>query len=265
MHRLVVASLAAAGVGVGFTAVASAADLGRPAPAPVYTKAPVAVPFSWSGFYAGVNTGYGWASDNVDVTTLPSPAAFNENPFTIPVKPKGFVGGGQVGYNWQVSSFVLGLEADIDYAHISGSGAFGPLSLLGGRTAPTTSQTVHQELDWLGTVRGRLGYAADHLLIYGTGGLAVGGIKESGFQDAPEGGRFVGSTSTTRTGWTAGGGLEWAFANTWTAKAEYLHYDLGSDTVTMSRVSAPTTVFFVPSTFHNSGDIVRAGVNYRFN
>jgi outer membrane immunogenic protein len=260
MRRFNCAALAAVAV-IGFASVACAADMP--------TKAPIAVPFfSWTGFYAGLNAGYGWSSGNVDVTSLPSPAAFNQDPFSMTARAKGFIGGGQLGYNWQNGVWVFGIEADIDYAHISGDGLHNPNLVFGGaNTFPTSFTTAHQELNWLATIRGRVGYAMDRVLFYGTGGLAVGGVKVSAFADnfpgAP-GLQFAGSDSTTKTGWTAGGGIEWAFANRWSAKAEYLHYDLGSDTVTMARTSAGPAGFFVVSTFHISGDIVRVGANYKF-
>src|SRR5215471_6684211 len=128
MHRLVVASLAAAGLSVGLTAAATAADLGRPAPAPVYTKAPMIAPFSWNGFYAGVNAGAGWGrvDDFVTTNTAGAPVGIFGIPANIALvdalgtgsanSGARFTGGGQIGYNWQVSpQWLIGAETDINW------------------------------------------------------------------------------------------------------------------------------------------------------
>ena len=116
--------------------------------------------------------------------------------------------GGTLGYNWQMGQAVFGLEGDVDWSNIRGSAACG-----GGVTVCETRN------DWLGTFRGRVGYAFDRFLPYVTGGLAVGDIKTSI--------AGLGSTNDTKAGWTVGGGIEAAIAGPWTAKVEYLYVDLG--------------------------------------
>src|SRR5262252_3522223 len=237
MRHLVFSSLAVAGLTVGFTAAASAADLGRPAPAPVYTKAPLAAaPFSWTGFYAGVNAGYGWGTADADYTSPGPPNGFipvdqvaTSAQGSADLKPKGFIGGAQAGYNWQVApSWVLGVETDFQAFALKQSfdGTF-TTPVAGPQITHTSIQT-----DWLYTLRGRAGFAIDRLLVYGTGGLAVADIKFAQSNAYPLFGAPAFndsfSLSTTKAGWVAGAGAEYAITRNWTAKAEYLYVDLGS-------------------------------------
>ena len=173
---------------------AEAADI----PRPVYKGVrSVIAYYNWTGFYAGINAGYGWGTSNWDI-----PAVSNS--------PKGFLVGGTLGYNYQTGSFVWGLEGDIGWADVKGSVDCG-LGL--------TCETANR---WLGTVRGRVGYAFDRFLPYLTGGGAFGSVRAS-INPGP-----VVSATDTRMGWTFGGGLEYAFLGNWTAKIEYLYVDLGS-------------------------------------
>jgi outer membrane immunogenic protein len=308
MHRLVVASLAAAGVGVGLTAVASAADLGGPAPAPVYAKAPPPVVYGWNGFYGGLNAGGTWANNN-SVNTVSSPvtgfvegigpgsfAATSALGATgnIPLgNNASFIGGGQIGYNWQFApTWLAGLEADIQgVSHNGGNGTLGTSHAVAATSGffPDTIKTQitsSSSLDYFGTVRGRLGLVATPtVLLYGTGGLAYGGVKAStsisqsnndcvNFSGCVQSSAATaGSLSTTRAGWTAGAGLEWMFAQHWSAKAEYLYYDLGSVTFNNGSLaytsgSFPTAggpvVISSQSTTKFTGNIARVGVNYHF-
>lgn len=208
MKRLILASTVLAGL----TAVASAADLPRRAAPPVFVPVPV---FTWTGFYAGFNAGYGFdASSNSQPTvigvngasTLVLPGTTAAIAFSNGQSNDGFVGGGQVGYNYQFtpgSGVVVGIEADAQYVD------FGRERNRFAATGPLAAQQVFNPagisgLDYFGTVRGRLGYAFDRTLVYGTGGFAYG----SG------GGRDFGLTNSSRddfqTGWAAGGGVEYA-------------------------------------------------------
>ncbi len=219
----------AAIVALAAAAPANAADI--PARAPVY-KAPVVAPvvFSWTGFYAGLNVGYGWARAD---------DGFG-NTNTI----GGVVGGGQVGANWQTGMFVLGIETDIQ-----GTGqdsTFNVLSPVG------ISSSVRDRVPWFGTTRGRVGVAADRWLFYVTGGAAYG---EARSDVTVLTGPFAGaaaSFSQTKTGWAAGGGIEAALVDNWSAKLEYLHLDFGNSN------------FGGIANAKVTDDIVRAGINYRF-
>ncbi|MEW6255014.1 MAG: outer membrane protein [Pseudomonadota bacterium] len=191
---------------------AMAADLARPSPATVPVAQPAPV-FSWTGFYIGGNAGYSWGSDSGALGGL---------------NADGWLAGGQIGYNYQFQNNVLvGLEADIQGGDVSG-GALG----------------LDSKLDYLGTVRARVGYAFDRVLPYVTGGLAYGrnSITDYGFESA-----------NTHVGWTAGGGIEYALTNNWTARAEYLYTDLGSKTY--DNIGADVGV---------TSSSARLGINYKF-
>jgi outer membrane immunogenic protein len=190
------------------------------------------------------------------------------------------------GYNWQVNSWVAGFEADIQGIGTHNNGresSSATVPIVGAGENLTSNLSVTKQIDYLGTVRGRLGWlATPALLIYGTGGLAYGGLKSStsisqtlpaDFMDVVLFPGANSSISETRAGWTAGGGLEWMFIPQWSVKAEYLYYDLGSvtyngllvDAFTKPNPAAPA--FFtnnVQTTTRFNGNIVRLGLNYHF-
>lgn len=254
-------------------ASASAADLAaRP-----YTKAPVAVAevYNWTGFYIGGHAGYDWGKSTDTITGVDAASANflgTQVATSLPLDPRGFIGGGQLGYNWQISPlWVAGLEADISWVDAKRTVS------LPGPTDPSRIVTATERLDWFGTVRGRLGITpADRLLIFATGGLAYGHVNLStaltridlatGANTCvlPAGGGNNcqnGSASEVKYGWTVGAGLEWAVDRNWTVKGEYLYYDLG-------HISHPMIDTRFPFVFNASadvrGNIVRAGVNYKF-
>jgi outer membrane immunogenic protein len=197
-------------------------------------KAPVAAPFSWTGWYMGVNAGYGLGS-GYGQTAGPSVGATAFNAI-----PSGGFGGGQLGYNYQLfGSFVIGAETDIQ-----GSGISDSRTAFGG-------QLINHKLDWFGTTRARIGLASGPVLSYVTAGAAYGEI-ETGLT-SPTGSV---STSTTKTGWTWGSGVEAALGGNWTAKAEYLYVDFGSTGAASSTVGSLTA--------KNQEQIFRGGLNYRF-
>jgi outer membrane immunogenic protein len=271
--------LAGAALGV-LAAPAMAADMAVKAPAPY--------PYLWNGFYAGLNAGY--ADEQSTFTTAanytPDSALFAAPPGgpvseglaalssgrIVTNNGVGFIGGGQVGYNAQLGKlWVVGLEADIQGKTGSSDG-----SVAAGQTVvgvPITSvQTVRVSTDWLGTVRGRFGILLTPTwLVYFTGGLAYGGSSASStlFQSGTNGfaGTGAGSLSTTRIGGTYGAGLEWMFARNWSAKAEYLFYDLGTTNFSYAARSGffATPVYqTVTNSVHFEGNIARVGVNYHF-
>jgi outer membrane immunogenic protein len=311
---------------------AVAADLpSHKGPPPVYIPPPPL----WTGFYVGLNAGYGWgANTNASVATGQVFDIFNQvglDPLsglsalsasgTTNVQDSGFIGGGQVGYNYQWgNSWVIGLEADIQGAGIRGSNSFSGanawnvfnvavaipiinqnLFAAAFDRSALTSTDIAKHTDWLGTVRGRVGWlATPTFLIFGTGGLAYGGVHahvnqaqtiNNNFTAAVLGAQVVnlnlpysgvgaGNYQDTRVGWTAGGGFEWLFMPNWSVKAEALYYDLGSVTFANSPIAAvgPSfSILGVPvlpalSTINQGvtrirydGVIARVGVNYHFN
>lgn len=294
MKKLFLTTVALGGLAVP----AIAADLAR---APVYkASVPVPIVYGWTGWYAGANLGGAWT--NAPTTVGTSNVAFCPAPACTAAlatalisaqgasgsfggNKSGVIGGGQFGYNWQLGpTWVAGFETD--FQGISGSSSFnGGGSTIGlpgfpGASVTTNGVAVTKETDWLGTVRGRLGYLfTPNLVVYGTGGLAYGDAKSStsvsqtlnGFNGIAPNYSSAASVSGTRAGWTVGGGIEWMIFPRWSVKAEYLHYDLGSvtynGTLAPVNTAAPFGNYFVnnvQSTTRFDGDIVRAGVNYHW-
>jgi outer membrane immunogenic protein len=211
-------------VGVACVGSAGAADLGRRYD-PVVPKAPyLAAIYNWTGFYVGVNGGGGFGH-----STWTSTGGFDLS---------GGLVGGTAGYNWQTGQFVLGVEGDLDWSGIKG------------QTTVACAAGCQTSNTWLGTVRGRVGYAFDRFMPYVTGGLAVGDIR------ARPG--VLPGVSNTNAGWTVGGGLEFAFAGNWTAKAEYLYVDLGTLNCGLACGAA------VPDNVTFTSHVLRGGVNFRF-
>lgn len=232
MRRIVVALLSATILSV---TAAQAADM--PTKAPVYTPPPI-VMYKWTGLYVGINGGGAWGRSHHNFDS----AGTTTGDYNI----SGGLVGGTLGYNWQTGPVVFGLEGDIDWANIKGSA-----------NCPNPAFTCGTKDTWLGTFRGRVGYAGwDRVLLYITGGLAFGDIKA----EIPTGPVSLPGGSTTRAGWTVGAGIEYGFAPNWSVKAEYLYVDLGSfdcGTNCSGAGGGSDNVNF-------TANIVRGGLNYRF-
>jgi outer membrane immunogenic protein len=215
---------------------ALAADL------PVKAAPPAPPPYDWTGFYIGATAGGSMGnSDHVDRATGLSDA----NGYNI----KGGLGGGTLGYNWQVSRFlVVGFEGDGSWG-----GEYGSNTDLGAVGNPAFLSFTKET--WLATARIRVGYAVDNLLFYGTGGYAAAGT-EAGIKDANTL-ALLASTTSTRSGWTAGGGLEWGFAPNWSAKFEMLYTQFDSVAFNTVQGEGPRSVPL-------NDTVARFGVNYRF-
>jgi len=255
--------LAAAGVLLlGLSAPASAADLAaRP-----YTKAPpMAAPiYNWTGFYIGGHVGYGWGHANSDsfsaAGVLLDSTTGNSN---------GVFGGGQIGYNWQFSpNWVFGIEADGSVSDIKGTTA--ACSATGCASALGKTQDF-------GTVRGRIGYAINNVLLYGTGGwawsesktdrtitcvVAGGGICPGGPSPSPLTGAVASASGFNTNGWAAGAGVEWMFAPNWTAKVEYQHLQFDNVSRDFNYPGFAGAFRHIETDSHI--DTVRVGVNYIF-
>ncbi len=254
-----VAMLSAAGA-------AFAADLPNRREVFAPAASPVIVPptFTWSGFYVGVNAGYNFRDNSATTVGTPGFVALGAAvPGSLSVGRDGFIGGAQIGWNQQYGNVVAGVEADFQGLESQRRGSSFTSPALGGLTTAATSR-----MDYFGTVRARLGYVPmDRLMIYVTGGLAYGNPRnDAAVGAAGTGALWAGSSDATRFGWTVGGGLEYALTNQWTAKLEYLYYDLGRRTVTANPINAAAAATGVAyqARFENTGQIVRAGVNYKF-
>jgi outer membrane immunogenic protein len=287
--RVVVASLVGAGLSIGFGGMATAADLSAP---------PAALPYSWSGFYAGLEGGYGWSDPTVTAT---GNDAFSTAFLTdVPVGPVSFnntggFGGLEAGYNWQLGrSWLAGIETDFSGSDIKGQGTTEATLTGFVATNPQEELSANQKISWFGTVRPRLGWlATDSLLLYGTGGFAYGRVSESvnygvsttspgviglgfgtpaGTLICPNGSTcFSGTSDRITTGWTAGAGAEYRIPGTSASfKVEYLFVDLGSGDV-VNAVSVPNVLAgtaakssfsaaYSDTEFHT----VKAGFNWHF-
>jgi outer membrane immunogenic protein len=284
-------AFAAAGAESAFAADIGARPIGPPPPA-----VPPSLP-AWTGFYIGLNAGGQWFDNNN--MNIVSTGTFNPpglNPSIMNVGATGattslsgsnnggFIGGGQIGYNWRFASGVAGIEAD--FQGVSGGPGFtGTTSVLANNGIPVvTNLDASKRLDWLSTVRGRLGWlATPTLLVYGTGGFAFGDVKsdiditQSNAGVSATFGETAANFSDTRSGWAAGAGFEWLFFRNWSMKVEWLHYDLGDVSFIAPQLNAAITgsgtalpigtvrygITPVVSTRFD-GDIARVGVNYHF-
>ncbi|MBB3810503.1 outer membrane protein [Pseudochelatococcus contaminans] len=240
MIKYFLASVAALGLMASGTAFAADMPIQNYEP-----MAPIATPiFTWTGFYVGANAGYAWNSNDDDKYFGSTYYSGGNN------DDGGFTGGAQAGYNLQFGQFVVGVEADINYADLKGKDntlAWEPSSgSLGG------SQS---SVEWYGTVRGRLGFAIDQALIYATGGLAYGGggnDRSFVYNDA-----IFKAKNDIRMGWVAGAGIEYAFTDNISARIEGLYVNLGKEEAN----------YFAPVQLNRKDTefgVVRAGLNYKF-
>jgi len=213
---------------------AAAADLPLPSQPYYDANAPYA---HWGGVYVGLNGGYGLGSSQWTQSFV-STSIFNTD---------GFLLGGTIGFNYPVSAVLFGVEGDLDWSTLNGSVGNCAVNGAGAAAACETKNNV------LGTVRARMGYAFDRTLIYLTGGAAIGAFQTGLNPPAT-------FDSATKVGWAAGAGIEYAFSDAWSAKAEYLFVDLG----TASCTSAANCGSAAGASVYLSENLVRGGFNYRF-
>lgn len=206
--------------------------------------------FSWTGFYGGAHLGYGWGDTGGSYEG--ALGGFTADDEIVGFDVDGIIGGAQLGYNWQWNQFVLGAEADLSLSGMDGSGLQAEVT-----GPPAVTVNASADIDWVATVRARVGYAVDRFLVYATGGLAVGGAS---LKVISEGGGITETAKDDQThfGWTIGAGLEYAFTNAWSAGIEYRYVDLGSES------------YSDPDVITGSADLdldfhaVTARVNYRW-
>lgn len=229
MSRFFSAVVAAAMTIVSVPALAADMPARRmPVKAPIVQSAA----YNWSGFYIGVHAGYAWG----ELTSA--------NDATIDHEPSGGLFGGQIGYNWQSGQFVFGVEADLAYSTVKGEDTttFGAFTIIG-----------DHDMKYLGTARLRAGLAHDRLLFYVTGGFAwskvVGRLNVVGV--------ITDSDTLNLTGWTAGGGIEYALTQNFTVRVEYLYVDFQKETTTMN-LGFPFT-----DVADNNLNVVRFALNYK--
>src|SRR3954469_23941789 len=287
MKKLAIAAVAGSALLTGIV-TATAADMAlKAAPIPM---APAA--FSWTGFYVGANVGGAWTNDNggSDFAPLFPPFIVLPPAVAIPTvipgqlaslvgdgRRSGVIGGGQIGYNWQVNQFVLGVEADAVGTGLKGSTASASRTVGAPIFAVPVTQTVTVDfgrIDWMASIRGRAGFAVNQALFYVTGGAAVAefGGSTTTLVNGPgisiPAGTFVATNggTSTRWGWTVGGGIEWAFSQNWSVAGEYRHTDFGRRAVAFNIPDGFGGVFATgTSSSRLTVDQATARLNYRFN
>ncbi|MTH98139.1 outer membrane protein [Roseibium sp. RKSG952] len=180
--------------------------------------------YDWSGFYVGGNSGIAWGTFNNFASGFGDFDRFQ----------RSYVGGAHAGYNYMITpNAVAGLEADVQFSNLDSSRTINGVS-------------VRSSSDWNASFRGRLGYAFDRFLLYGTGGVAIAGLEVAADGD---------KDSTTAVGWTLGGGLETAVTNNIVGRVEYLYQDFGRESFTLNdnRYSSQLDT-----------SVVRFGLSYKF-
>ncbi|BBF93307.1 outer membrane protein [Blastochloris tepida] len=225
MRRLVIALLAS----TALVGTASAADLARKS----VVSAPVVMAPNWTGFYVGGFIGYGWGSNDWSLVDNWNNWGGLSNDFD------GFLGGAQIGYDYQFNNMVIGIQADITGASLEDKSWY-------------LDEYYNNEASWIATVTGRLGFVADRALFYIKGGAA--------WADHDSSWSWIGdyySSSGTRSGWTVGAGIEYAFAPNWTMFLEYDYYDFGDKNYYFPALDTTVKV-------DTDVSAVKIGVNYRF-
>lgn len=260
MRYLSIAVIAATST-ITLTQIAFAADLPLKAPTP----APLAS--SWTGFYIGGDLGGAWSRNTGTWSPLPSEFAFGAFGISGSNGGSGFIGGVHAGYNWQFApTWVAGIEGDWSWTKAGGSFSQPWSSNPPPGPGPVGSFTsMGSTLDWLASIRGRVGYVVmPNLMVYATGGAAWGKLdytanNSNGFTYAT-----TVAVSSTQTGYVVGGGLEWGFTRNWLLRGEYLYYRLnGAPSVIAQSVSYPT----FPSGYSWSStnvNVARLGLSYKF-
>ena len=238
---------------------------------PLLKAPPAPVAFSWTGYYVGLNVGGAFDNtDRVDVSGLSSILGTGPDALSLRNKSSGVTAGGQAGYNYEFAlgnsnGIVVGLEVDAAYTDLSSN-----LPIDSGDIVAGSTVNLRSRLDYLGTIRGRLGYAYDRFLFYGTGGFAYGTVEHSATLDVPGLGSMAAANLTTNEiGFAYGGGVEYALPvdtffhlpnnNAVTVRAEYLHYELGETSANFALPGVAASI-----KLHDVGNLARFGVNYKF-
>jgi outer membrane immunogenic protein len=240
--------LLASASGVVLAGSAFAADLPRKGP----VAAPVIPYVNWTGGYIGVLVGAGKNNSSCGINGLSGDNGWGCDQWatfgSVQANNIGAVAGVELGYDWQSRYLVYGIVGDWTWTSMK-------KTVTGG----SGSTSYQAKINWLASFRGRAGLAVDNTLVYLTGGLAIGGIKDKVIYNWSVPGDA--STNTVRVGWVAGAGIEHRFTPNWSAKLEYLHYAFGEETLD---VLLPNDQGQARYRFDHNIDVVRVGAAYRF-
>jgi outer membrane immunogenic protein len=235
-------------------------------------KAPPLPPASpWTGYYIGVIAGGAWGTFDPRTSTVEVPGGEINPPSIAAINAAGAqkinatsaIGGLEAGYNWQPGPYLFGLEADIEWLHLSGVATTGAVPLVGG--GGTFSVTSAANIDWLATARGRLGYvAANNWLFYVTGGAAFTTLRGNfTFSETISNVAETAAISKAVVGYTVGGGVEVPLSRQWSIKAEYLFVDFAKVSAS-GTLPTPIPTYPVSHTLDLKLNIARLGANYHF-
>ncbi len=261
MNKLLIATISLGALTLG---AANAADLRAPvkAPTPV-AVAPACAQFG--GFYVGAQAGWGYYTNRVQDKGNIVQTIDDDLPRSVSNADGNWLAGVQAGYNWQRNCTVFGVEADWAWTGMKARDFF-----TDGDAGTQDAINVSSQMRWFGTVRTRAGFVMDNLLLYATGGFAYAQFKREFtiFEDAPATSASFNSSST-RFGWTAGVGSEWAIGGNWSVKSEFLYMRFVNDDRNHNAVTVGGINFGVPGrtyTFNNQDEVwvTRVGLNYRF-
>ena len=248
---------------LGAAGAASAADMAvkaRPVPPPV-------VAYDWTGCYVGGHVGGAWSQDWTGSSDRSPVAPGVQWALRYGQDSSSWVGGGQVGCNWMSPSrFVIGVEADASGTGLNASSRIAPVALDGAPAGvPNSFAFLNRSIDWVGTVRGRVGFAPDKWLLYVTGGYAYGRVNYAADTNfiGNGGAAFPVAFSQDKSGWVAGAGVEYAFTQNWIARAEYLYYSFNSTGAVAASTLGPGTVSLY-SWNHTDFHVGRVGLSYKF-
>jgi len=251
---------------VGLVAAAAlsiaASGIARADGYPAYRTPP---PAPWSGCYVGADVGGAWASESANINNPALNVLDNQGPVSVSLNSSSVIGGVLAGCNAQFGGFVAGIEGDWSWTGLNDA-KLAPNLLLSGAPTGSGGVSFKDELQWISSVRGRLGWVAmPTMLLYATGGPAWASLHYSGL-DA-----FIGgcpncvpvSFSNTPVGWVVGAGVEWSATRNWVLRVEYLHYEFDGGSATGALLG--TTI---PGAKYNFGstevDSVRAALSYKF-
>jgi outer membrane immunogenic protein len=249
-------------LGIGLASIQNALAADLPVPPPVY-HAPAVVAPTWTGLYLGVNGGWGWTSNfNASSTFFDPTGATVISPGASNLSATGAVFGGQVGYNWQTGNWVWGVEGDFDGTNIN---KFSNAGVLVATAVPPLglNEPFHVNIDWLASIRARLGYGWGPGMVYVTGG---GAWASAEFNAGGPADTFLFSSTSTRSGWTIGAGYEWLMNPNWSVRGEYLYYRFAgatANTVTGTGL-APAGTFVTHALGNFDVNVVRVALNYKF-
>jgi outer membrane immunogenic protein len=254
MQRQLLAGIALAAM----AASAFAADM------PLKAVAPVAL-YDWGGTYVGGVVGGAWGTNDISDPGLGVVGTVLGVPVIQTVNPSGFIGGIEGGSRYQFSKLVVGWEGDITWGNVNGTNTTsfsGPISAALG--IPPFTRSLTTDTKWVATTVSTVGIAHNNWLLYGKAGVAVENVKYTDNWTVGGIGLFGGTGSNTRTGWTVGTGIEWAFYQNWSVKAEYDYMDFGTKNVPLSGTLAGVVGFAPGIQDNNHINQFKAGLNYRF-